>query len=141
MILNGPARLGGKRRQNDWLAACLRNEQHDGECGRSLVAADSIPFWRRPTRPPVLEPMASVKPTEASLDRPLRRYPTGRRRFRRRDLWGGIAGIEGLLRLRRLAGDQLDMILLSPADYLVYRPLAVLEPFAAARRAAIRSSR
>jgi hypothetical protein len=32
---------------------------------------------------------------------------------------GGIPGIEGLLRLRRLAGDQLDMILLSPADYLV----------------------
>jgi sulfide:quinone oxidoreductase len=52
---------------------------------------------------------------------------------------GGIAGIEGLLRLRRLAGDQLDMILLSPADYLVYRPLAVLEPFAAgaARRYSI----
>ena len=53
---------------------------------------------------------------------------------------GGIAGIEGLLRLRRLAGDQLDMILLSPADYLVYRPLAVLEPFAAGA-ARSRSSR
>lgn len=49
---------------------------------------------------------------------------------------GGIAGIEGLLRLRRLAGDQVDVTLLSPADYLLYRPLAVLEPFtgAAARR-------
>jgi sulfide:quinone oxidoreductase len=43
----------------------------------------------------------------------------------------GIAGIEGLLRLRRLAGDQIDVTLLSPADHLVYRPLAVLEPFAA----------
>src|SRR5919204_6041715 len=49
---------------------------------------------------------------------------------------GGIAGVEGLLRLRRLAGDQLDVTLLSPDSELVYRPLAVLEPFAkgAARR-------
>lgn len=43
----------------------------------------------------------------------------------------GLAGIEGLLRLRRLAGDEVDVTLLSPADYLSYRPLAVLEPFAA----------
>jgi sulfide:quinone oxidoreductase len=44
---------------------------------------------------------------------------------------GGVAGIEGLLRLRRLVGDQVDLTLLSPAEYLSYRPLAVLEPFAA----------
>jgi sulfide:quinone oxidoreductase len=43
---------------------------------------------------------------------------------------GGIAAVEGLLRLRRLAGDSLDIELLAPADDLVYRPLAVREPFA-----------
>ena len=41
----------------------------------------------------------------------------------------GVAGVEGLLRLRRLAGDRVDVVLLSPATELVYRPLAVLEPF------------
>jgi sulfide:quinone oxidoreductase len=43
---------------------------------------------------------------------------------------GGIAAVEGLLRLRRLAGYSLDIELLAPADDLVYRPLAVREPFA-----------
>lgn len=42
----------------------------------------------------------------------------------------GIAGVEGLLRLRRLAGDRVTVTLLSPDDQLAYRPLAVLEPFA-----------
>jgi sulfide:quinone oxidoreductase len=42
---------------------------------------------------------------------------------------GGIAGVEGLLRLRRLAGDRLDVTLISPGQELVYRPLTVLEPF------------
>jgi hypothetical protein len=41
----------------------------------------------------------------------------------------GIAGIEGLLRLRRLAREHVELTLLSPADEFVYRPLAVLEPF------------
>jgi sulfide:quinone oxidoreductase len=43
---------------------------------------------------------------------------------------GGIAGIEGLLRLRRLARDDVQLTLVSPDPDLVYRPLAVLEPFA-----------
>lgn len=43
---------------------------------------------------------------------------------------GGIAAVEGLLRLRRLVGDALDIELLAPGDELVYRPLAVREPFA-----------
>jgi len=42
---------------------------------------------------------------------------------------GGIAGIEGLLRLQRLAGERVRITLLSPEDEFVYRPLAVLEPF------------
>jgi sulfide:quinone oxidoreductase len=43
---------------------------------------------------------------------------------------GGIAGIEGMLRLRRLAGGDVQLTLVSPEPHLVYRPLAVLEPFA-----------
>jgi hypothetical protein len=38
--------------------------------------------------------------------------------------------VEGLLRLRTLAGDALDVTLLAPNDELRYRPLAVDEPFA-----------
>ena len=43
---------------------------------------------------------------------------------------GGIAAVEGLLRLRALAGDAVDVELIAPNDALVYRPLAVREPFA-----------
>jgi sulfide:quinone oxidoreductase len=42
---------------------------------------------------------------------------------------GGIAGIEGLLRLRRLAGERIRLTLVSSGEALVYRPLAVREPF------------
>lgn len=51
------------------------------------------------------------------------------KRFRVVICGAGIAGIEGLLRLRRLAGDHLDIVLLSPGGFLDYRPLAVTEPF------------
>ena len=44
----------------------------------------------------------------------------------------GIAGIEGLLRLRRLAGDRVQVTLVSPEEEFFYRPLAVHEPFALA---------
>ena len=43
---------------------------------------------------------------------------------------GGVAAVEGLLRLRRLAGDAVDIEVIAPRDELVYRPLAVREPFA-----------
>ena len=61
-------------------------------------------------------------------------------RFRAVICGGGIAAVEGLLRLRRLTGDSLDIILVSPADELRYRPVAVQEPFArpAARRYPLR---
>jgi sulfide:quinone oxidoreductase len=42
---------------------------------------------------------------------------------------GGVAGLEAILRLRRLAGDRLDITLLSPSDTFRYRPWTVLEPF------------
>jgi sulfide:quinone oxidoreductase len=45
---------------------------------------------------------------------------------------GGIAGIEGLLRLRRLAGAGVEITLVSPEREFVYRPLAVRDPFEAA---------
>lgn len=43
---------------------------------------------------------------------------------------GGIAAVEGLLRLRALAGDAVEVELIAPNEELVYRPLAVAEPFA-----------
>jgi sulfide:quinone oxidoreductase len=43
---------------------------------------------------------------------------------------GGIAAVEGLLRLRRLVGDAAEIELVAPGDELVYRPMAVREPFA-----------
>lgn len=43
---------------------------------------------------------------------------------------GGIAAVEGLLRLRRLAGDGVHIDLVAPNEELVYRPMAVRQPFA-----------
>lgn len=43
---------------------------------------------------------------------------------------GGTAGIEGLLRLRRLAGSCVEVTLLCPDEQLFYRPDAVMGPFA-----------
>jgi sulfide:quinone oxidoreductase len=42
----------------------------------------------------------------------------------------GVAGVEGLLRLRKLAGDRVEITLLSAKEEFAYRPIAVLEPFA-----------
>jgi sulfide:quinone oxidoreductase len=46
---------------------------------------------------------------------------------------GGVAGIEALLRLHKLVGDQVEVTVVSPSQFLTYRPLAVLEPFGAGR--------
>jgi sulfide:quinone oxidoreductase len=43
---------------------------------------------------------------------------------------GGIAATEGLMRLRKLAGDRVQVDLVAPNEELVYRPLAVRQPFA-----------
>jgi len=43
---------------------------------------------------------------------------------------GGVAALEGLLRLRRLLGDEIDIQLIAPNDEFAYRPLSVKEPFA-----------
>jgi sulfide:quinone oxidoreductase len=40
---------------------------------------------------------------------------------------GGVGAVEGMLRLRRLAGDGVEITLVAPNDELVYRPLAVRE--------------
>jgi sulfide:quinone oxidoreductase len=42
---------------------------------------------------------------------------------------GGVAGLETMLALRELAGDLVDIELLSPEHHFWYRPLAVGEPF------------
>ena len=42
---------------------------------------------------------------------------------------GGPAALEGALAVQRLAGDRVDITLLSDRDEFVYRPLAVAEPF------------
>ncbi len=46
---------------------------------------------------------------------------------------GGVAGLETLLALRALAGDLVDLELLAADPAFWYRPLAVAEPFDAAR--------
>jgi sulfide:quinone oxidoreductase len=42
---------------------------------------------------------------------------------------GGVAGLEALLALHALAGDRVELTLVSPTTDFVYRPLAVAEPF------------
>ena len=46
---------------------------------------------------------------------------------------GGVAGLEALLALRDLAGDRVELTLLSPEADFVYRPMAVAEPFGRGR--------
>jgi sulfide:quinone oxidoreductase len=41
----------------------------------------------------------------------------------------GVAGLEGALALRAVAGDQVSVEIVSPDSEFVYRPLAVAEPF------------
>lgn len=40
---------------------------------------------------------------------------------------GGVAAIEGMLRLRALAGDRVEVTLVAPNDEFIYRPLATRE--------------
>jgi len=42
---------------------------------------------------------------------------------------GGVAGLELVLALHALAGDRLDVTLVSPDEEFAYRPLSVAEPF------------
>jgi sulfide:quinone oxidoreductase len=46
---------------------------------------------------------------------------------------GGVAGLEALLALRDLAGDRIELRLLSREEEFVYRPMAVAEPFGRGR--------
>jgi sulfide:quinone oxidoreductase len=46
---------------------------------------------------------------------------------------GGVAGLEAMLALRELAGDLVDVELLSPEHHFWYRPLAVAESFGRAQ--------
>jgi sulfide:quinone oxidoreductase len=42
---------------------------------------------------------------------------------------GGVAGLEGALALRNLAGDRVSLKLMAPSPDFVYRPMTVREPF------------
>jgi sulfide:quinone oxidoreductase len=42
---------------------------------------------------------------------------------------GGVAGLEAALALRDLAGDRVDITMISPEASFSYRPMAVAEPF------------
>lgn len=53
-------------------------------------------------------------------------------RFRVIICGGGVAAIEGLLRLRHLVGDDVEIQLLAPNKEFAYRALSVKEPFAMA---------
>src|SRR3954464_10279755 len=46
---------------------------------------------------------------------------------------GGPAALEAALRLHRIAGDRVATTLLAPGTDFTYRPLSVLQPFAAGR--------
>jgi sulfide:quinone oxidoreductase len=46
---------------------------------------------------------------------------------------GGVAGLEALLAVRELAGDNVDLMLVAPEDEFVYRPLAVQKPYSVGR--------
>ena len=46
---------------------------------------------------------------------------------------GGVAGLEALLALRDLAGDRVELSLLSREPEFVYRPMAIAEPFGRGR--------
>jgi sulfide:quinone oxidoreductase len=46
---------------------------------------------------------------------------------------GGIAGLETLLAVHELGGDQVDLMLIAPEDNFVYRPLAVEKPYSLGR--------
>jgi sulfide:quinone oxidoreductase len=56
--------------------------------------------------------------------------PSGEPRFRVVIAGGGVAGLEALLALQELAGDRLEITLMSPDEEFHYRPLSVVEPFA-----------
>ena len=48
---------------------------------------------------------------------------------------GGVAGLEALLALQALAGDRVDLTLVSQHDWFVDRPVTVAEPFGLASAA------
>ena len=67
-------------------------------------------------------------------------YSRGVEGFRVVICGGGIAAVEGLLRLRRRVGDAIHVTLIAPNGELRYRPVAVQEPFSrpSARRYPLR---
>jgi sulfide:quinone oxidoreductase len=59
--------------------------------------------------------------------------PAGRRRARIVVVGGGVAGLETLMALRALAGERLEVTLVSPRKVFSYRPLAAAPPLGIGR--------
>jgi sulfide:quinone oxidoreductase len=59
--------------------------------------------------------------------------PRPESRFRVLIAGGGVAALEGMVALRELAGELVDVELLAPETHFWYRPLAVAEPFGLGR--------
>ena len=82
---------------------------------------------------------------EAVIERELRAPDHGRRRRPARPrvliAGGGVAGLETLLALRALAGDRVDITLVTPDLRFVNRSMAVDQPFRTQRRRGIRMER
>ena len=55
--------------------------------------------------------------------------PSAERRFRAVVAGGGVAGLEAMLALRALAGDAIEITLVTPGDVFEFRPLQTAEPF------------
>src|SRR4051794_39042050 len=102
---------------------------------------------RRWDPPPLARPRARrPRPARAAVDRAARLARPARRcsdslrplivhtaPLRVLVAGGGVAGLETMLALHALAGDRVDVELLAAEPHFWYRPLAVAEPFAAAR--------
>src|SRR5262249_40911825 len=75
-----------------------------------------------------------VGPQEASIARRFRQSVSepNDRGARVRIVGGGVAGVEALLALRDLAGDNAQVTLIAPEPDFLYKPLLVEEPFGAA---------
>jgi sulfide:quinone oxidoreductase len=98
-----------------------------------MISSDSPteprePLSETPSEPPLpgslpqppSEPLPGSLPEPPRPSEPLRVVIAG----------GGIAGVEAALALRDLAGERVALTLLAPNSELVYRPMAVREPFA-----------
>ena len=84
----------------------------------------ALPFWVPGANTPHLS--VSLQCATSSI-----RFPSGSARYAiAPGAGGGVAALETALAVHDLAGENVTLTLLAPASDFVYRPMAVLEPFA-----------